>query len=197
MSVRSAHLTLREWTDPQGALRALQRHREVPPGAWDAFGDTPHELTSEHWFSAPGRVREERAGYVGVRDGDRWWVRHPDGGLVTNEGRSDLSTSNASIVLALLDPASILAQLELDERAAGNRAGRPTIECAATAKPDADRVDLGLVGGDAESWELALDAEHGLLLAAAALLDGTAYQTFEAVSAEFDLTLDPALFAPP
>lgn len=196
MTVGSAHFVLREWYDPRRVIEALQRHREVPEDARGALGDEPRELTGEHWFAAPAHVREERAGYLGVRDGDRWWVRDPDGAVESNSADPRMRTTNASMILALLDPAAILQQLVLEERAAGTRAGRPTVELTAEPVADADRVELSLIGGNAQSWELALDAEHGVLLAAAALLDGRPYQIFEPVTAEFGVALDPALFAP-
>lgn len=199
MTPRTAHIVLSEWFDPDGWARAARRHPD-PPDVEDALSHiapTPKTRTSEHWFEAPMRVREEREGMVAVRDGSRWTLRTPQGVVRSGEDPPGGLATTASRVLALLDPSRMLGHLELDERGMGERAGRPVAVLHATRRPETDVVAVHPLEIYAEGWELELDAGTGALLAARSLAGGEPYASFEATTAEFDVPVDPGLFGAP
>ena len=196
MTPRSAHLVLREWYDPAGWAKAARRYPD-PPDVEDALSrlpGTPQQRTSEHWFEAPRRVREEREGMIAVRDGSHWVMRTPQGAVHRGTDPPGGLATTASRILSLLDPAELLAGLELDERGMGERAGRPVAVARALRKPGTDVVAVHPLEIYAEAWELELDAGTGALLAGRSLIDGAPYSTFEAQVAEFDVPIDPRRF---
>ena len=187
---------LREWYDPDGWASAARRHPDAPDveEALSHIPDTPQERTSEHWFEAPQRVREERDGMLAVRDGSRWALRTPQGVVRTGEDPPAGRATTASQVLTLLDPSAVLAQLELDEYGMGERAGRSVALARAKRRPDTDVVAVHPLEIYAEGWELELDAATGALLAARSLIDGAPYSSFEAALVRFDEPIDPQRF---
>jgi hypothetical protein len=195
--VRTLRAELREWADPEALRRALDR---VMPGAGENVPDgDATELTSKHWFAAPDRVREERAGATTVRHGDSWWVDDPELGVMSNHGDPGQATTGGELIRSWAAPGRILPHVDLTVVDTGQAAGgRPVLLVRAVPKEGpAGIVDLAFLGSYADAWELEVDAERGVLVGTAAVSGGERFQTVEATVLAFDEELDDSLFAPP
>jgi hypothetical protein len=194
--VRALRAELREWADPEGLRRALDR---LMPGAGENVpGGDPVEHVSRHWFAEPDRVREERAGAVTIRRGDAWWMDDPHMGVLTNGGDPAQTTTGAELIRAWVAPGRILPHVELSVVDTAQAAGRPALRVRAVPREGPGAVvDLAFLGGYADEWELHVDAERGVLLGTAALGGGERFQAVEPAEIAFDEHLDDELFAIP
>jgi hypothetical protein len=194
--VRTLRAELREWADPEGLRRALDR---LMPGAGENVpGGEPIEHVSRHWFAAPDRVREERAGAVTIRRGEQWWVDDPQAGVISNAGDPAQTTTGGELIRSWAAPAVILPHVELTVVDTDTAAGRPALRVRAVPREGPGGiVDLGFLGNYADEWELQVDAERGVLLATAAIGAGERFQAVEALEIAFDEELSDDQFAAP
>jgi hypothetical protein len=194
--VRTLRAVLREWSDPAATRAAIER---VAPGAGAHLpGGAPRELESRHWFAAPDRVREERAGAVTIRQGDTWWMEDPQLGVLANAGDPMQTTTGAELIRQWVAPGAILPSVALTPAGTGEVAGRAALHVRAVPSggPGAT-VDLGFLGNYAEAWELEVDAERGVLLGTAALSGGVRFQAVAALEIAFDEELGDDRFRLP
>ncbi|MGH3010566.1 MAG: hypothetical protein ACRDMY_01785 [Gaiellaceae bacterium] len=92
--------------------------------------------------------------------------------------------------LAVLDPTGVLGACAFELAGSEVVAGRDAI--LLRARPlEADSFALGDLGPGADVYELAVDAERGILLRSVALLDGREYLWLELRTVEFDVELPP------
>ena len=194
--LRTLRAELREWSDPAATRAAIER---VAPGAGSHVpGDAPREIVSHHWFAAPDRVREERAGSLTIRRGDTWWTEDPHFGALTNGGDPRQTTTGAELIRQWVAPGAILPSVELSAPASRTVAGRAALHVRAVpAGGPGASLDLAFLGGYADAWELDVDAEHGVLLGTAALSAGERFQAIEALAIAFDESLDDDRFRLP
>jgi hypothetical protein len=194
--VRTLRAELREWADPEALRRALDR---VMPGAGENVpGGEPVEHESRHWYAAPDRVREERAGAVTIRRGDTWWVEDTQLGALTNEGDPGQTTTGGELIRSWIAPARILPHVELTVVDTDTAAGRRALRVRAVPREGPGGiVDLGFLGNYADEWELQVDAERGVLLATAALSGGERFQSVQALEIAFDEDIEDERFAAP
>ena len=164
------------------------------------------EVSLRVWLERPDRLREEavtvsggrRNEYLLVRVGATWWSFDPDLGAQTNG--EDLSHGHGGMLeRAMLDPAQLLATSELEVVGRAVHAGRPVIRVF--ARPSPRDVFLDDPGGmiDCSPRELLVDAERGVLLRSASLLDGEPFATCEFLSVVFDqeIASERFVFVPP
>ena len=196
--VRSVRVELREWADPERTLAAYNaRH----PGAGREVSDehsipsAPYTAESRVWMIPPDRIREESEGAVTVQRGSHWWMRHPAFGEDTNDGAPGRAITIAETVRPWVDPAPVLALLELSVLDTAQVAGHPALALRATAR-DGIGADVGLawLGFCADEWELLVHAQRGVVLGTTARYQGEPFRIGEAVEIAFDEPLDDSLF---
>jgi hypothetical protein len=146
------------------------------------------ELTAE-----PGRFRQDRRGpdveHVLVVDGERWWDWSPAFGLRSYEDERGVSHYGG---LDLLDPSAFIAGYVLEPAGEAVVAGRPVIRVrvgCATAEPRPFGLEPGV-----EQAELLLDAERGVVLRRAELVDGEEAFVREVESISYDEVQPPETF---
>lgn len=176
---------------------------EPPPERLDE-----HELLVRFWSEPPDRLREEtetvapqRHEHLTVRDGRRWWTYSPDCGAVSNvvAGEEDEQTvvGGSELWSPLLEPAVLIPVLDFELRGEADAIGRPALRVGArpralqAGEPFFFRTQLP-VGAD--EYELLVDTERGVVLRAAALLDGEEFSTSAIQELAFDPELPPEIF---
>jgi hypothetical protein len=206
------------WQHAERWRRALERHRERHGGdallVWAA--ERPAAPAAETtsvirlWLDGQ-RMRIEldseavsgpqRA--VTVTDGARCWSYVPGHGAYVTE-RADTAggvTPGLGGIDGLLDPLPLLATLRLQARGRTRWEGRPAFRLAGTLRPG---MGHRLFGEGFAAWgdryDLLLDAERGVLLRSAALLNDEPFAVTELREPVFDEPLAAGLFrftAPP
>jgi outer membrane lipoprotein-sorting protein len=153
------------------------------------------------WHEKPGRFREEitsdhpnaRNGWVAVRDGDRWWSYDPRNGAISNEDDPEVGTGVGDELAALLDPVDLLAAYELTVLGRGEVSGRASIDMRAIdRKTEHHRFHSFPRWGD--ELRCSIDAERGILLRSAALVDGEEFTSAELSELVFDEPIGPETF---
>ncbi len=203
--VRSVQATVVERRRPELSERAFRRFAErvefargggyfhVPLG-----GVAPGEQADEHvWWielwAEPGRFRQERRGpdaeHVLVIDGERWWDWSPAFGLRSHEDERGARYHGG---LDLLDPSEFLVGFAL-EPAGGAVAAACPVRRVHVRRTVPIRGHFGLEPGIDEG-ELLLDAERGLVLRRAELVDGQEAFVREVERIAYDETLPPDTF---
>jgi hypothetical protein len=150
-------------------------------------------------FESPTQFRESSAGKQAghryfVRDGDRWLSWDADWGGASNETEGEGRPTPAYAFL--LDPLGLVSGLRLEPAGTTEVGGRAAWHVRATprdesAGPDASLHRLGL---GADAYELAIDAERGVLLRGEAKLDGEPFHRLEVSEIAF-APIDPRTFA--
>ena len=203
--VGTVHARLAERRRPELLERAFRRFAEqvemargggylhLPLG-----GVAPGAHADEHaWrlelWAEPGRFRQERTGaddeHVLVVDGERWWEWSPAFGLRSHEDESGVHHQGG---LQLLGPAEFLAGYELEGEGEAAVAGRAARRVRVRRR-SVERTPFGLEPG-VEEAELLLDAECGLVLRRADLVDSEEAFVREVESIAFDQPLAPETF---
>ncbi len=205
-SFSTLRTTIRCSRDEEKYMEAWDRHweRQAQEGGGGVTlvlvgdDDEPSPATSEAtvrlWIEQPARFREEYEGawgdQVAVSDGQTLWRRVPRLGVL----REDASEAAGSLFAQLLiDPAPLLPGLELDLLEETQQAGR----VAHRVRGMPQRVfwhDLFGLAPGADEYMLLIDAERGILLRAAALLNGEEFAVSEVDEVAFDEELPPERF---
>lgn len=202
----SVHATMTERRRPELLERAFRRFAErvqlalgggyfhmplggVVPGAEAA----EHVWRLELW-AEPERFRQHRTGpdaeQVLVVDGDRWWEWSQAFGLHSHEDRAGVVLHHGG--LDLLDPSGFLAGHTLEAAGEALGAGRRAMRVRVQGRSRGDRLS-GLEPGVDEA-ELLLDAERGLALRRAELVDGDEALVREVEQIAYDESLPPETF---
>jgi len=203
--VRSVQATIVERRRPQLLERAFRSFAErvemargggyfhVPLG-----GVAPGAPGDEHVWrielaAEPGRFRQERRGpeaeHLLVVDGERWWDWSPAFGLRSHEDERGVSHHGG---LELLDASGLLGGYTLEPAGESRAAGRPAkrVRVGGTA---AGHRPFGLEPGIEEA-EVLLDAERGLVLRRAELVDGEEAFVREVAQITYDEPFPPETF---
>lgn len=202
---RTVRLTVRQWHHVERQQQALERlNRGRGGGAVQimSFGQSSEPEPTEHeqlvriWLDGD-RAREEREGpdafpALGIRDGDRWWQYTPKYGASSNEIDPDVQSGIGEEASSLLDPAHILGALRLEQIGKAEVAGRPGLLLRGAAR--GDDFTLHRLGPGADTYELVVDRERGVLLRTAALVDGLELNVSEVLELAFDLEFPPETF---
>ena len=194
---------LRSWRHNPRAHEAFERqHGDARASqitlvsVGDATAEPPPPESEDRvriWLVRPDRLREELTSSYGgrplestlVQVGDTWWSHTPGTGAVTNDG--DLSSQHGSrLQRGMLDPIEMLLWRELEITGTSVHAGRPVIGLASrpSTRDSCFPDGMGITG----TWpeEYLVDAERGVLLRIATLMDGEPFAISEFVSVAFD-----------
>jgi hypothetical protein len=199
-SFRTIRATACERVDAEGQRRAWEREAGADPDSGlaellDSAEPVGHEHTTRFWLEKPARLRKESSGTWGtelvVRDGPRWLTVDADG----------LATTTGSLIFLgeleqLLDPSPLLEALRFQPLGPDMVAGRPAARLHAVPRergPGGSVLDQ--LGSGADAYELAVDAERGILLRVAALVDGEPYSVIELSEVAFDEEFPAGTFA--
>jgi hypothetical protein len=189
--------------------RVAQAMDEAASAAgWTAYPAAEHEpddgrperevATVRFWFEPPLRVREERAGdhrWLVVQDGASWWCTFEDGTVHVGEDDSgDLQARAGGDVLPLLDPAPLLGFLQLEPTGRAKVAGREALLAVGVPRAGASVHTLDEVVPGADRYDLAVDAELGVVLRLEARREGQLLYRSEIRRARFDEPLPDHVF---
>ncbi len=198
---RSVRLTLREWSHYERSRQAFERRHEreeargkrsirlsVSSGGSRPRPETCEELT-RLWIESD-RARREivRNGEetVVVRDGATWWMRSPHAGMTTNGGDPHHHAGTGEGAEPLLDPSSFVGQVDLEVGGRCEVAGREGIAARAVVKQNNPLTFAAWRMMNADELELVVDAERGILLRLASLIDGEPFHVTEVEEVAFD-----------
>ena len=216
---RPVRATLSTWTDPALSHEAFLAAAEeegaavftayaVETAAEDDDDEAPEaEELLRLWRAPPDRVRAEvwrgdQLERVVVRAGRTWWDYDGDE-VVTNEDDLEVERGTGGEHHVLFEPARLMASLVLEHAGSGEVAGRPALLAVARPRPVHGDHELSWVlheiGAGADEWELAVDAELGVLLRVEARRGGRTFRRVEVRELAVGEPLDEALFtfAPP
>jgi hypothetical protein len=207
---------LHRWQHAERWRRAFERHREQRGRdallVWSAEGPAAAgEATSvtRLWVDGPRMRLEfeaephpEAQPAVTVTDGARCWSYVPGhGAFVSERAEAGATAPGLGGVDGLLDPLPLLATLRLRAEGRVRWEGRPALHLAGTLRPGMGHRLFGEgLAGWGDGYDLLLDAERGVLLRAAALLEGEPFAVAELREPVFDEPFPAELFrftAPP
>jgi sarcosine oxidase gamma subunit len=218
-ALRTLRGTLREWTHPErmGRLHArpdatiVHSLRVGLVTGWVAAGSAtgaeatdaaPVETRAAVWFAAPDRwcVRyPDDGGTHLLTDGDRHWSGWGDRYIVRTAPVRD----DPGPLARLLAPGFVLGPSTVVDPADDEVGGRPCVRADARRRaalgdelPVAIRAAGGLVegAGDHRYW---FDAEHGIVLRHAVLVDGDVARLSELLDVVVDESIPDDVFRPP
>lgn len=130
-----------------------------------------------------------RDGYYAVADGPRWWMWDERNGAHSNEDDPSVGSGVGDKLLIMRDPTPLLRLLRFEPTGRSNVAGRPAISARGIPRPlDArrgPRFELHELGAGAESYELEIDEQFGVLLAVTAIRDAQPFHKITTLSAAF------------
>ncbi len=161
-----------------------------------------YEETVRIW-RAGERVRVEhhggnRDGYYAVTDGPLWWMWDERMGARSNQDDPSVGGSFANELEIMLNPIPLLSSLRFHPTGKSQVAGRPTITAQGTPRPQDPRhggaFELHELGTGAESYELEVDEQLGVLLAATAIRDGQRFQRITTLAIRFDQPIPDETF---
>lgn len=175
--------------------------------AQQLHGSRPVELEERLalWIAPPGRVREEIheddvLQRSGVRVGSQWWTYDARSGAIASD-RDDARPLNSGIgdrLGIMLDPWLLASSLRFEALDGGHRAGRATLRARAVPHASAAQAPHNLwlhyIGVGADTYELELDAERGVILRVEARRDDRPFEILEAITINFDRSLPAELF---
>ncbi|MEE6140663.1 hypothetical protein SKC41_30680 [Mycobacterium sp. 050128] len=215
---RTVQATYRVWRHEERLLAAFradaeeqkQRGASISSTSAVGSGDTEAPETEEtvHIWRDGSRFREEhhggrRDGYYGVADGPLWWFWDAHMGAMSNQDDPSVGSGVGQQLEIMLNPTPLLNSLRF--RVTGNAqvAGKATITAHATARPHDPRhtVFRGLheLGTGAHHYQLEVDQERGVLLAATAIRDEQPFHQITTLAIRFDEPIPAGVFqfAPP
>ena len=210
-SVRSVQACYRVWHHKRRSHDAFvadleRRERKGSVHSYGAGRGVPEsdeeEETVRVWREGE-KVRVEqhggqRDGYYAVAVPPLWWMWDERMGARSNENDPSVGNHVGQELEIMLDPTALLSCLRF--RLTGNSevAGRATFSVRATVRPVDDRfgasMGLGALGTGGDCYELAVDRERGVLLAATAFRNGERFRILRALSIGFDEPFGPEVF---
>ena len=140
-----------------------------------------------------------RDGSYGVVDGPLWWMWDERNGAHSNQDDPSVGSGVGDELQIMRDPTLLLSSLRFEPTGRSEVAGRATISARGTPRPRDPRhgpraFELHELGTGAHSYELEIDLELGLLLAATAVRDGLPFQRITTLTAAFDEPIPDATF---
>ena len=185
---------------------AERRERKGSVHTYGTGRDAPEpkeqEETLRIWREGP-KVRleqrgGERDGYYAVAVPPLWWMWDERIGARSNEDDSSVGNHVGQELEIMLDPTPLLSCLRLRATGSAQIAGRPTFSAHGTIRPVDDRhgasAGWGALGGGGDHYELEVDQERGVLLAATAFFEGEPFRALTALSIRFGEPPGPDTF---
>jgi hypothetical protein len=218
---RTVQATYRTWRHEERLLEAFradteeQKRRGASISSVSAFrrtgdpGPSETEETVRIWRDGQ-RIREEhhgggwRDGSYSVADGPLWWVWSEHTGAMSNQDDPRVGGGVGQELQVMLNPTPLLSLLRF--RIAGNSqvAGRATVTAQATPQPQDPRhgrflLELHQLGKGADHYQLEVDQERGVLLAATAIRDDQPFYKITTLAIGFDepIPAETFRFVPP
>jgi outer membrane lipoprotein-sorting protein len=152
-----------------------------------------YEETVRIW-RAGGRVRVEyhggeRDGYYAVADGSLWWVWDERMGARSNRDDPRVGGSIGDELQIMLNPIPLLSSLRFEPTGRSDVAGRPTITAHGTPRSQDPRHGGAFrhheLGTGADLYELEVDQQLGVLLAATAIRNGEPFHSITTLAIRF------------
>ena len=214
-SFQTVRATIRDRRDYALARRALERFARSPEGRRTGFDQIvadegrdeagSREEITRVWFERPDRRRTETQGPSAgadqtVRVGELWWIFDSEVGVMSNEEDPSVGLGGGERLDVLLDPAGLIAALVFEHGGHSTVAGRAAIVLHGTRRSGIDyEPALMQLGEGADEYRIAVDAERGILLRVASLLDGQEFAVKEILEVAFDeaFPADTFVLTPP
>jgi hypothetical protein len=161
-----------------------------------------HEETVRIW-RAGERARVEhhggqRDGYYAVVDGPLWWAWDERMGARSNQDNPTVGGSFGDELQIMLNPIPLLSSLRLQPAGRSEVAGRPTVAAKGIPRPQDPHhgraFELHELGTGAEHYELEVDRQRGVLLAATAVRDGQPFHRITTLAIRFDEPISDETF---
>ena len=137
-----------------------------------------------------------------MRDGERWWSFDEHGAL---HGEGEAGGEVGADFELMLDPARLIGLMRFEPLGRGERAGRAVLRAHAQLRADAYGLGrpaarlravffLHHLAPGADSYDLEVDAEHGVLLSLEAVRAGEPFWSLSATDVDFDVEIPPETF---
>ncbi|HEY1521358.1 MAG TPA: DUF4245 family protein [Solirubrobacteraceae bacterium] len=204
VAFRSVAATWRVWRHEERLRQAFvadaeeQKRRGASISIGRAGGSAPEPPENEEivriWREGD-RFREEhdggrRDGYYAVGVGRCWWMWDERMGARSNQDDVSVGSGVGQELAIMLDPTPLLSSLRFRAIGRSSVAGRSTVTAHASPRPQDPRharsVGLHQLGTGADEYELQIDQERGVLLAATAIRDGQPFHGITALTIRFD-----------
>jgi hypothetical protein len=207
--VDTIQVEYRVWRHRQRTQAAFIRDAEQQNRRVRSYGRRnarPEPAESEETvriWQAGERVRVEhhggeRDGYYAVTDGPLWWVWSEGMGARSNQDDPSVGGNFGNELQVMLNPVPLLSSLRFRPTGISQVAGRPSITALGTRRPqDPERggaFELHELGTGADSYELEVDQQRGVLLAVTAIYDEQPFQTITTLELRFDRPIPDKTF---
>jgi hypothetical protein len=138
----------------------------------------------------------DRDGYYAVAVPPLWWMWDERMGAHRNQDDPTVGSSVGQEMQLMLDPTPLLSSLRFCVTGGSQIAGRPTVTAQGTPRPvgQGRSFELNQLGTGADYYELEVDRERGVLLAATAVHDGEPFHRITTLTIRFDEPIAPAMF---
>jgi hypothetical protein len=211
-SFSTAQVTWRIWRNERRQRDAFiadveERRRRGASISLHSYGrDTEEHVEREETvriWRAGDRTRVEhhggqRDGFYAVADGELWWMWDERTGGQSNEDDPSVGSNVAQELRVMLDPTPLLSVVRLRVAGRSDVAGRPTITAHASPRPPDIHLgrspSLHELGTGADDYELQVDEQRGVLLAATALRGGRPFHAISAQTIAFDQPIPETTF---
>jgi hypothetical protein len=177
-----------------GSLITLHRTRDAEPEPDE------REETVRIWREGVmARVEHhggDRDGYYAVAVPPLWWMWDQRMGAHSNQDDPTVGNNVGQEMDLMLNPTPLLSSLRFRVTGNSQTAGRPTVTAQGTPRPvDQGRsFELNHLGTGADYYELEVDRERGVLLAATAVRDGEPFHRITTLAIRFDEPIAPEMF---
>lgn len=137
-----------------------------------------------------------RDGYYAVAVPPLWWIWDERMGAHSNQDDPSVGNNAGQEMELMLDPTPLLSSLWFRVTGSSQIAGRPTVTARGTPRPvDQGRsFELNHLGTGADYYELEVDRQRGVLLAATAVHDGEPFHRITTLAIRFDEPIAPEMF---
>jgi hypothetical protein len=138
----------------------------------------------------------DRDGYYAVAVPPLWWMWDERMGAHSNQDDPTVGNSAGQEMKLMLDPTPLLSSLRFRVVGSSQIVGRPTVTARGTPRlVDQGRsFELNHLGTGADYYELEVDRERGVLLAAMAARDGEPFHRITTLAIRFDEPIAPEMF---
>ena len=202
--VRTVAVTYRVWRHRERAHAAFIANAEEQRrhgasiqlfGVSSAEAEPAEDEETVRIWRAGERARVEhhggqRDGSYAVTDGPLWWTWDEQMGARSNQDDPTVGGSFTDELQIMLDPTPLLSSLRFEPGGTSEVAGRPTVTAHGFPRPQDPRhgraFELHELGTGAERYELEIDHQRGVLLAATAVRDGQPFQRITTLAIAFD-----------
>jgi hypothetical protein len=209
----SVRMVVREWHHHERLERAWRRDEDetsLSSATVTIYGPggpgepAPEDSTGRTrvWWLKPDHVRLEHDDGEGgtrveVAAGRRWWSWAPEWGATSNEEDPEVgSGAQQPPFPQLLRPELLVSALRLELVGAGLQAGRRAIAVRGRPRRRGEHLDaLTPLPQGADTHDLMVDAETGIVLRVASEIDGEPFAIAEVEEIAFDEPFGPKTFA--